>query len=74
MMTEASERGVAFTCEVCGWHTTDRVEAVWHAMRAHSGAAGGLVWPGGVDPGQAWRDMIGGAIKASTPKERKTND
>ena len=55
MMTEASERGVAFVCEVCGWHTTDRVEAVWH-------------------PGQAWRDMIGGAIKASTPKERKTND
>lgn len=40
MMTESSERGVAFVCEVCGRHTTDRAEAVWHAMKAHSGAGG----------------------------------
>lgn len=57
-MTESSERGFAFVCEACGWHTTDRAEAVWHAMKAHSGAAGGR----GEEPGRAWRAMIGGAI------------
>lgn len=62
MMTESSGRGVAFVCEACGWHTTDRAEAVWHAMKAHSGAAGGRSRSGGIEPGRAWRDMIRGAI------------
>lgn len=58
MMTESSESGVAFVCEICGWHTADPAAAVWHAMKAHSGAAGGRSRSGGIEPGRAWRAMI----------------
>ena len=59
MMTEVSEHGIAFVCEVCGWHTTDRPAAVAHALKAHSGATGRR-GAGGIEPepGRAWRDMI----------------
>lgn len=42
MLTEASNAGAVFACEVCGWHTTDRPAAVWHAMKAHERPAKGL--------------------------------
>lgn len=58
MMTEASERGIAFVCEVCGWRTTERPTAVWHALKAHGGATGRRSWAGGIEPGRAWHDMI----------------
>ena len=58
MMTEASERGVAFVCEVCGWRTTERSAAVAHALKAHSGATGHPSQSGGIEPGRAWRAMI----------------
>lgn len=61
MMTEASERGIAFVCEVCGWHTTERPAAVAHALKAH----GGRARSGGIEPGRAWRDMIRGAYGGS---------
>lgn len=62
MMTEASEHGIAFVCEVCGWRTTDRPAAVAHALKAHSGATGRRSWAGGgIEPGRAWRAMIRGA-------------
>lgn len=64
MITEASEHGIAFVCEVCGWHTADRTAAVWHAMKAHSGAAGGRAWSGGMDAGKLWKAMINGTSKA----------
>lgn len=38
MMTEASEKGVCFVCEECGWHSPDRAEAVAHALH-HAGIA-----------------------------------
>nr|DAL98442.1 MAG TPA: hypothetical protein [Caudoviricetes sp.] len=63
MMTEMSERGIAFVCEVCGWHTTERRAAVAHALKAHGGATGRRSRSGGIEPepGRAWRAMIRGA-------------
>lgn len=66
MMTEASERGLAFVCEVCGWHTDERPAAVAHALKAHGGATrrsrSGGIEP---EPGRAWHDMIRGAYGGS---------
>lgn len=42
MMTEVSGAGAVFVCEICGWHTTDRPAAVWHAMKAHKRPHWGL--------------------------------
>lgn len=61
MMTEASEHGIAFVCEVCGWRTTERPAAVAHALKAHDGTTGRRSWAGGIEPGRAWRAMIRGA-------------
>lgn len=61
MMTEASEHGIAFVCEVCGWRTAERPAAVAHALKAHSGATGRRSRAGGIEPGRAWHDMIRGA-------------
>lgn len=58
MMTEASEHGIAFVCEVCGWRTAERPAVVAHALKAHSGATGRRSRAGGIEPGRAWRDMI----------------
>lgn len=43
MMTEASDAGITFVCEVCGWHTASRAAAVWHAMKAHKRPTKGLL-------------------------------
>lgn len=40
MMTEVSD--AVFVCEICGWHTTARPAAVWHAMKAHKRPHWGL--------------------------------
>lgn len=61
MLTEASNAGVVFVCEVCGWRTTERPAAVAHALKAHGGATGPRSWAGGIEPGRAWRAMIRGA-------------
>lgn len=58
MMTEVSEHGIAFVCEVCGWRTTKRPDAVAHALKAHGGATGRRSWAEGLEPGRAWRAMI----------------
>lgn len=65
MMTEASEHGIVFLCEVCGWRTTERPAAVAHALKAHGGATARRSRAGGVEPGRAWRDMIRGAYGVS---------
>lgn len=63
MMTEADESGVVFVCEVCGWHTADRAAAVWHAMKAHSGALAPAHGREVMDAGKSWKAMINGAIE-----------
>lgn len=67
MMAEISEHGIAFVCEVCGWHSTERSAAVAHALKAHGGAAGRRSRAEGIEPepGRAWRAMIRGAYGGS---------
>lgn len=63
MLTEASEAGIMFVCERCGWHSTERAAAVAHVMKAHSGRAGRLAGAPGIGAGKSDERPLEGPLK-----------